>query len=132
MLEKRFFSHPMGRRGKQTTFGVFLLTFLVVAGLSNSSANGETEPKSMEPFIDRVPESNYDFEMIPIPKGTIEVEDPEKPGSKKTIEVGPFWIGKSEVTWDMFDPWVNLEERAFIQDLPPDPDGITGDRKSVV
>lgn len=86
----------------------------------------ELKVEEMKPFTDRVPETEYDFEMIPVPKGTLEIDDPENPGQKKTIEVGPFWIGKTEVTWDMFDSWMDLEERAFMLDLPADPDGITG------
>jgi formylglycine-generating enzyme required for sulfatase activity len=97
---------------------------LVGFGISPTAA--ELKFEDMRVFTDQVPHSEYEFEMVPIPKGTIEIEDPENPGTMKKVEVGPFWICKTEVTWEMFDPWMELEERAFMLDLPPDPDGITG------
>src|SRR3990172_1169024 len=102
-----------------------LFAALIVC-LVPAPVRSEFKFEEMKAFTDRVPESEYDFEMIPIPKGTLEMDDPQNPGQKKTVEVGPFWIGKTEVTWEMFDPWMNLEERAFMLDLPADPDGITG------
>ena len=53
--------------------------------LSASITHAELEFEEMEPFKDRVPESEYDFEMIPIPKGTLEVDDLENSTDKKTI-----------------------------------------------
>lgn len=99
---------------------------VVIFFLVPALACSEPRFEEMKLFTDRVPESEYDFEMVPIPKGSVDIDDPANPGQKRTVEVGPFWIGKTEVTWEMFDPWMNLEERAFMLDLPPDPDGITG------
>lgn len=79
-----------------------------------------------EPYVEIMPVSEYEFKMIPIPKGKVVVEDPENPGTQKEVEVGPFWMCETETTWEMFDPFVDLEERAFMLDLPIDPDGITG------
>jgi formylglycine-generating enzyme required for sulfatase activity len=36
------------------------------------------------------------FEMVPVPAGTATVEG-------KAVEVHPFYIGRTEVTWDMYD-----------------------------
>ena len=40
------------------------------------------------------------FEMVPVPPGSVAVVGPE---GRQTVEVGPFWIGRTEVTWDEFD-----------------------------
>ena len=77
-------------------------------------------------YVETMPVSDYHFKMIPIPRGKVAVPDPEHPGATKEVEVGPFWICETETTWEMFDPFVDLEERAFMLDLPVDPDGITG------
>jgi len=90
------------------------------------SGSAELDFSKMEVFSDQIPAGDIEFEMIPIPKGEIEIEDPKNPGSRITVEVGPFWISKIEVTWEMFDPWMDFNDRAFRLDLPPDPDGITG------
>jgi formylglycine-generating enzyme required for sulfatase activity len=37
-----------------------------------------------------------EFEMVPVPGGTVTVLG-------KTVQVEPFYIGKTEVTWDMYD-----------------------------
>ena len=46
-------------------------------------------------FRDSIPGTLVSFEMIPVPGGTV----------TGTVSVGPFWIGKTEVTWDEFDIW---------------------------
>lgn len=79
-----------------------------------------------EPYVEIMPVSEYEFKMVPIPKGKVLIHDPENPGAEKEVEVGPFWMCETETTWEMFDPFVDLEERAFMLDLPIDPDGITG------
>jgi formylglycine-generating enzyme required for sulfatase activity len=42
------------------------------------------------------------FEMVPVPGGTATLETPDGP---RTVSVGSFWIGKTEVTWDEYDVW---------------------------
>jgi len=41
--------------------------------------------------------------MVQIPAGTIEMGDTTKPGTKKTVNIKSFWIGKMEVLWELFD-----------------------------
>jgi formylglycine-generating enzyme required for sulfatase activity len=87
----------------------------------------EREPLTLgEQYTEIMPVSEYEFTMKPIPPGTVVIEDPANPEATKEIEVGPIWMCETETTWEMFDPFVELEERAFMLDLPVDPDGITG------
>lgn len=44
--------------------------------------------------------------MMPIPAGSLEVPDPLAPGKTKTLDIGPFWIAKTEITWDLYDVFV--------------------------
>src|SRR2546430_15886149 len=41
--------------------------------------------------------------MIPVPGGTVTLDSPTGP---RVVVVAPFWIGKTEVTWDEYDVWV--------------------------
>ena len=41
--------------------------------------------------------------MIPVPGGSVTIADPTADGGERVIEVAPFWMGKSEVTWDEYD-----------------------------
>jgi formylglycine-generating enzyme required for sulfatase activity len=113
----------MPRNYRSARWPIFILATALALGVGLGTT---TFAEDLAPFKDKVPETSYEFEMVPIPKGTVEVDDPANPGTKKTVEVGPFWICSTETTWEMFDSWVNLEERAFMLDLPMDPDGITG------
>ncbi|MCE2798176.1 MAG: formylglycine-generating enzyme family protein [Planctomycetaceae bacterium] len=83
----------------------------------NSNGLAKTPPSSgssvkladdlyMVPYVQRVDESDISFEMIPIPGGKITIGSPEsQPGHTQdegpefTIEVEPFWMAKTELTW---------------------------------
>jgi formylglycine-generating enzyme required for sulfatase activity len=54
------------------------------------------------PYRDSIPGTLVSFEMIPVPGGTVTLDTPQGP---RTISVAPFWIGKTEVTWDEYDIW---------------------------
>jgi formylglycine-generating enzyme required for sulfatase activity len=53
-------------------------------------------------FIERLPGTTVQFEMVAIPPGTIEMPDPENPGKTITVRIPRFWMGKTEVTWDEY------------------------------
>jgi formylglycine-generating enzyme required for sulfatase activity len=55
------------------------------------------------PQRDSIPGTLVSFEMIPVPGGTVTLDMPQ--GPPRTVSVGPFWIGRTEVTWDEFDIW---------------------------
>ena len=63
---------------------VFACAWLI-AGISAQSAYRESIPGTL-----------VTFDMVPVPGGSITVDG-------KTIEVRPFYIGRTEVTWDMYD-----------------------------
>jgi len=46
------------------------------------------------------------FDMAPIPAGEVTVADPANNGAHKKVKVGPFCMGKTEVTWDEYDIFV--------------------------
>lgn len=75
--------------------------------VSAQDRSGETETRAhrkvrvaesagFEPYTLRVPESLVEVEMVPIPEGSIEVDGDE-------IAVGPFWMSRTEIPWDLFD-----------------------------
>lgn len=50
-------------------------------------------------FVEKLPNSGIEFKMVAIPAGKVSIGD-------KTIEVKPFHIGATEVTWDVFDQFL--------------------------
>jgi formylglycine-generating enzyme required for sulfatase activity len=76
-------------------------------------------PESVtKPYVEAVPGTDVKFEMLPVPGGTFEMGSPaseekrsENEGPTHTVAVGPFWMGKCEVTWEEYDQF------AFSMDL---------------
>ncbi|HEX7071495.1 MAG TPA: formylglycine-generating enzyme family protein [Rhodothermales bacterium] len=54
-------------------------------------------PVALETDVDTIPGTTVTFEMIRLPGGTVTMPNGE------TVEVGPFWIERTETTWDEFD-----------------------------
>src|SRR2546430_13881956 len=55
------------------------------------------------PFRDSIAPTLVTFEMIPVPGGTVTLDSPT---GRRVVAVPPFWMGKTEVTWDEYDVWV--------------------------
>lgn len=67
----------------------------------------------MVPYVQQLGDNGVSFEMIPVPGGRVTVGSPEKEvghqldeGPTFTVELAPFWIGKTEVTWGEFEGFI--------------------------
>lgn len=49
---------------------------------------------------DSVPGALFAFELVKVPGGTVVVPGRNGPD---TVQVAPFWIGRTEVTWELYD-----------------------------
>lgn len=79
--------------------------------LTLTGAAPTAPPTDLKPFSQPVPAAAFKFEMIPIPgspDGTIK----------------PFYIGKTELTWEAFDVYVYRLD-ADAKDVPADTDAVT-------
>ncbi len=72
-------------------------------------------------YTEKISGTLVEFEMIPVPAGSIEIADLTRDGAKVRVAIKPFYLGKTEVTWDEYDVF-NLkldlneaESRAAIQ-----------------
>ena len=66
-------------------------------------------------YSEHIGESLVTFEMIPIDGGTVVLTTSE---GEQNVEVAPFWISKTEVTWDAYDIFafqLDLSEAERIQ-----------------
>lgn len=81
---------------------VFLIA--VAVGLPTSaqhkaSTGSETEPPdTLSAYVEAVPGTVVEFEMMPVPGGSVTIE-----GVERTVD--PFWIAKTEVRWDAYDSY---------------------------
>ncbi|MEM9237257.1 MAG: SUMF1/EgtB/PvdO family nonheme iron enzyme [Verrucomicrobiota bacterium] len=79
----------------------------------------EPPPLSMEPYAESVPlADDASFEMVPVPGGSFTIGTPEAEAGRRLdegpqvrVEISPFWIGKHEVTWEIY--------RAFMENGSP-------------
>jgi formylglycine-generating enzyme required for sulfatase activity len=55
-----------------------------------------TPPLSPQAYRESIPGTLVSFEMVPVPGGTVTI-------GGKPVRVEPFLIGRTEVTWDMYD-----------------------------
>lgn len=81
------------------------------------------------PYTQHIPDSEVSFDMVPIPAGSFIMGSEEKEDEKPshTVEISPFWMGTHEITWDIFELFLdkNYEEAIADKPLPEGVDGLT-------
>jgi len=73
----------------------------------------------MKPYVQKFRDTDVQFEMVPIAGGEFTLGSPDgeekrndDEGPQRKVKVSPFWMGKTEVTWDEYDTWRNsLDEK---------------------
>jgi formylglycine-generating enzyme required for sulfatase activity len=99
----------------------FLMGGAIVAGmlaalafLAEPAASGFADVPGAKPadYQQTVPGSEVKFTMVGIPGGTFDMGSPESEKSRlpeegpvHAVTIRPFWIGKTEVTWDEYDQY---------------------------
>ncbi|HZZ73155.1 MAG TPA: formylglycine-generating enzyme family protein [Pirellulales bacterium] len=75
----------------------------------------KTDLGYMVPYKAKIPNTEIEFEMVPVPGGKFLLGSPASEKGRKADEgpqievvVEPFWIGKYEVTWSEYKPFMNL------------------------
>lgn len=69
----------------------------------------------MVPYKQKIPGTKVTFEMIPVPGGLFEMGSPkteagrsEDEGPLTRVDVAPYWIAKTEVTWREYQAFMDL------------------------
>ncbi|MEQ8210489.1 MAG: SUMF1/EgtB/PvdO family nonheme iron enzyme [Lacipirellulaceae bacterium] len=78
----------------------------------------ESDHGYMVPYVVTIPGSDVKFEMVPIPGGTFllgssesEANRGDDEGPQVEIEVPPFWMAKTEVTWAEYRQFMSLYDK---------------------
>jgi len=89
-----------------------LSVLALAVALAVAAGAAEANPQ-FTAYVQEIPGSTVTFEMVPIPGGTLTIGSPAtEPGrdsndvAQAQVTVKPFWMGKYEVTWQEFVPWV--------------------------
>ena len=88
---------------------------VLAAGLAGILAASPQAPSpgasaDMQPYSETIPGSQVSFEMVPIPGGSFRMGSVETEagrsgdeGPQHAVTIRPFWMGRTEVTWDEYD-----------------------------
>lgn len=77
----------------------------------DSAAGSELE---MKPYIELIEHSQAKIEMVPIRSGVFSMGSSDEEdgrnddeGPVHEVSVAPFWMAKTEITWDAYDVWMS-------------------------
>ena len=83
----------------------------------------QLEP-TMKPYEEEIPGTGVKFEMVPIPSGEFVMGSPaDEPGRKATegpthtVKIAPFWMGKTETTWNTYTLFIYEEEERMVMKI---------------
>ncbi len=76
-------------------------------------AQDATPAEPLKPYTQEIANSLIKFDMTAIPGGMFTYTDPVKNGASHTVKLKPFWMGTTEMTWDLYDRYV------YAKDLEP-------------
>lgn len=73
----------------------------------------DKDAAEMKAYQGEIPVTKVKFEMVPVPAGEFTMGSPDsEPGHKagespqRKVKIKPFWIGKHEITWDEYEPFM--------------------------
>jgi formylglycine-generating enzyme required for sulfatase activity len=90
--------------------------------------------REFTPYTQTIPNTTLSFDMVPIQGGTFKMgsaagspsaQPDEIPQHEVTID--PFWMGSHEVTWDLFEVFLDKNFESSISEAPltPEVDGLS-------
>lgn len=90
---------------------IFLVSWrLCVLAASFSFLLLAQAPEPFANYTETIPSTTVTFEMIALPGGSFSMGSPDAEPDRKpdegpvhTVKLSPFWIGKTEVTWDEYE-----------------------------
>jgi formylglycine-generating enzyme required for sulfatase activity len=72
-------------------------------------------------YIEHIPGTEVHFEMVPIPPGMFTLGSPdaesnrdEDEGPQVNVQIDGFWMMSTEVTWDLFEQFIDKDKSALI------------------
>lgn len=108
--------------------GIILAVLIVLVSCSSTQRVVETTEKTenlkkgSKGYIEMVPGTQVSFEMRPIPEGTFLIGSPDTEldrnideGPQREVSVAAFYMGKFEVTWDLFELFFKQNQELFVK-----------------
>ncbi len=118
-------------------FGAAVATLVAGACAATFAAEGSAADPKFTNYVQQVPGQTYTFEMVAIPGGEITLGSPANEAGREKSDVSqhqakikPFWMGKCEVSWQEFLPYVFIDQKEVLRQVDKiegivDTDGIS-------
>ena len=99
-------------KGKTKTIPLLLFILLVTPCILQSYTPNVSyiAADKFEPYTALIPGTDVSFDMVPIPEGKFTIGSAENAafhqddeGPQKEINISPFWMGKFEIGWELYD-----------------------------
>ena len=89
--------------------------------IAPDSLDSSKSDVGFEEYIDSIASTDVSFSMIPIPAGEFllgspkdEVNRKEDEGPQKKIQLDAFWMMETEMTWDLFELFIDREKSVTV------------------
>lgn len=97
--------------------GAFAATFPAGPSSADLRAEAKEAAPAHKAYAETIPGSKVKFDMVPVPGGTFTMGSPDgeagrfvDEGPQHPVAIRPFWMGKTEVTWDEYDLFWKKDE----------------------
>lgn len=99
-----------------------------------------TSESEMKPYSELIEQADVDFELLPIPGGKFLMGSPEDEdsrgddeGPQREVQIAPFWMTKTEITWDAYDVWASDLDifRRSVMSLEATPRDVFADKYQI-
>ncbi|MCK4874104.1 MAG: formylglycine-generating enzyme family protein [Phycisphaerales bacterium] len=117
------------RRAGVAVATAVLAGLLAIAGCAPSAGNPSSaaEPEPGERFVQPIAGTDVSLTLMPIPGGSMAVSADDD----LSVDIEPFWISRTEVTWDLFDVFrFQFDEGKTGETI--EPDGVTRPSKPYI
>ncbi|UIR56881.1 formylglycine-generating enzyme family protein [Sphingobacterium sp. SRCM116780] len=102
------------------------LLAIILLGMSSASL----AQQKLENYVQEIKGTKLTFDMVAIPAGVFKQGSDVKPDEKPIheVKIDPFWIGKYEVTWNLFEPFLYKDyelTQSIEGKIAPEVDAVT-------
>jgi len=120
-------------------FYTFLSTLTFILPAFSNKLSQTSDNKNVyefEKYTESIPGTDVSLKMIPIPAGEFMIGSPESEanrdpdeGPQKKVKIDAFWMMETELTWDLFELFIDTEKSALVSynsdDSKIKADGVT-------
>jgi len=112
----------------------FVLAAVLAGGVLSAQDKPINDSADFEPYSQIIPHTNLSIGLTPIPAGEFVMGSPEAEagresdeGPQRKVAIDAFWMGTHEITWDVFELFLNKNYEASVSEkaLSPEVDGLT-------